>query len=145
MIRFLGSGILLADRLQSLARELGSGFQGRRSTFDTRQLVIILAALASVVAVVWVVSWKLSPPGRRLRCNQPRALFGALCRAHGLDRTSRRLLAQLARRHGMADRARLFLEPERFAPGALGPLRARAAEVRRLRDKLFAGLDAASE
>ncbi len=65
-------------------------------------------------------------------------VFRSLCKAHGLDRGSRRLLWQVARCQKLAHPACLFLEPNRFAAANLSPqLRQQAETLKRLETRLF--------
>jgi hypothetical protein len=120
-------------------RSMSSGFRGSRARFDSGDVVTGLLLLAGVALGVFVLSRLLSRQERQRAYNRPRALFRSLCKAHGLDRSSRQLLRQVARWQRLAQPARLFLEPNRFEPAALSPrLRAKGALLARLRDRIFA-------
>lgn len=135
MIELLTSGMLLARMswFENLSRQWGSG----NSRFGATHFVLLTLAVAGLAAIaVW--ARQVRSKGER-QYNNPRALFRALCRAHGLDHGSRRLLDQLARQQRLADPARLFLEPERFEPAHLGAtLKSQQARFATLRDRLFA-------
>ena len=119
-------------------RSMGSRLRGSRARFDTGDLLLGLLLLVAVLAGVLVLSRLVARQERHRRHNNPRSLFRGLCRAHGLDRPSRRLLAQLARSGRLAHPAVLFLEPHRFEAHALGPnLRAKQADLEALRDRIF--------
>lgn len=113
-------------------------FSGGNFRFGAfHMLVLVLIAVA--LAVVYWLAGRTGRPGREQRYDHPRALFRALCRAHGLDRASRRLLDQLARQQRLSDPARLFLEPERFEAVNLGAsLKPRRHQFVALRDHIFA-------
>ena len=135
MNELLSSGIVLARMswFENLSRQWGGG-NGR---FGATHIVLLTLAVAALAAIA-IGARRLRSNGER-QYNNPRALFRALCRAHGLDRASRRLLDQLARQQRLADPARLFLEPERFEPANLGAsLKSQQARFTSLRDRLFA-------
>ena len=95
---------------------------------------VVGALLIGIVAFVWVLSRKR--PKKRIYNH--RALFESLCRAHGLDRKSCRLLREVAQYHGLAHPARLFVERKWLFPFRLSPeLRARSAELTAIRRQLF--------
>lgn len=82
--------------------------------------------------VVWGIAWFVERRDRARTCDDPRALFGELCAAHGLDRSSRRLMIDLAGRQGIGDPARLFLRPDLFQGHGLDRALAGAARDERL-------------
>ncbi|OHB79296.1 MAG: hypothetical protein A2W31_15715 [Planctomycetes bacterium RBG_16_64_10] len=117
---------------------MGSRFQGDGARFDAQDVVTGLLILAVVVLAVIGSSQLLSRQDRQRVRNNPRELFRSLCRAHALDRSSRRLLWELARWQRLAQPACLFLEPNRFDAANLSPpLRQRHAEVKALCAKIF--------
>jgi hypothetical protein len=66
------------------------------------------------------------------------ALFRGLCEAHGLNRASRRLLAQVGRCCRVSPPARLFVEPQWLDSVNLsGALQTRAEEIGAMRARLF--------
>jgi hypothetical protein len=74
--------------------------------------------------------------------NSPAGLFYGLCRLHGLPRSGRQLLKQVALAQGLAVPARVFTEPQWLERGAaLGVFAARAAELAALRDRFFGADD----
>jgi len=94
-----------------------------------------LALLAMGVAIVVAIVKRndMSQP-----CDDPKKLFRELCRAHGLDFASRRLLYRLATAHQLAQPAEVFLTPAMFQADQLPPqLRAQAGQLQRLRQRLF--------
>ena len=130
-------GWLLAQSDDGRISELGQQFRQGGAGLDTTYLIVLIVALVATILVIGVFAHFL---GLReaIGLNRPRALFSELCKAHELDRTSRRLLRSLASWHRLAAPARLFVEPERFDAASLGqPLRVRQAELERLRDRLF--------
>jgi hypothetical protein len=130
---------LLANR-SSIFRDMGSGFREKRESFDPTDLLWWAFVAALVIAVFGVVASVLARQDKRRLYNSPRALFHALCKAHGLDRASRTLLMQMARAQKLPLPARLFLEPDRFEPAMLAPeMRTQREAIAALRKRLFAG------
>lgn len=128
--------IMLADGARW--ESMGSGFRGRSARLDRDDLISGVLLLVGVCVAIAMLKHMLDRHERRQGYNSPRALFRALCKAHGLDGASRRLLRQMANCQGLQHRSRLFLEPDRFDAGRLSPpLQARAEEVIALRDRLF--------
>lgn len=114
-------GLLASGENFDKFKQMGSELR-RRTTEGTGDDLALLAIVATVVPLFVVALYvlvKLQEKHENLK--SPKALFRELCRAHGLDRASRNLLAQLALRHDLTDPARLFLEPERFDMARLGP------------------------
>lgn len=128
---------LLAEtgRLQSLGR----GFRGDAAEIGLGDVLGIVALVAGLIFVMWLLSRLLARQEHKKPCNNPKKLFRELCKAHELDRTSCQLLHAIATHQRLTQPARLFLEPERFEPANLsGPLKARKKQVARLRERLFA-------
>jgi hypothetical protein len=129
-------GILLGD--QGRYVHMGQRFQPGGSAFESRDLLILGAVLAVVVAVVWLATRFFALRERRAH-HSPRRLFGQLCRAHGLAWTDRQLLRQMARRHRLSSPSLMFLDVSRFDVQQLGPAFAgRASQIAALRQRLFA-------
>lgn len=123
-------------------RSMGSGFRGARTRFDSGDVVTGLLILAGVIVGLFILSRLLSRQDRQRVCNSPRALFRSLCKAHSLDRRSRRLLSRVARWQRLAHPARLFLEPNRFDGSNLSPeLGPKRAALAGLRERIFADVD----
>lgn len=94
--------------------------------------ILCLLLLAAIVLVVVGSTSK----GKRLYDH--RALFESLCRAHQLDRKSRRLLCEVAEFHALSQPGRLFIERHWLFPMNLSPqLKSRSAELAALRRRLF--------
>lgn len=130
--------LLLADR-STIFRDMGSGFREKRESFDPTDLLWWLFVAVVVIAVFGVVARILANQDKHRLYNSPRALFRALCQAHGLDRTDRGLLKQIASSQRLSTPARLFLEPERFEPSMLvADLRSHREAILVLRNRLFA-------
>jgi hypothetical protein len=80
----------------------------------------------------------------RRRVFEPRSLFHALCKVHGLSKRDRRILERLAECHGIREQANLFLQPERFEPERLPiELRGEQEQVAGLKSRLFSSAAAA--
>jgi len=138
-----GPWALLAGQARYL--QMGRRFRRGGATMEPMQLAILLAVLAALVAIVWLVSRYWSWRTAR-RAHSPAALFAELCRAHGLNWSNRRLLLALARCHRLSDPNLLFVEPHRFdLANAGGPLGTRQSELSALRDRLFAASNNESE
>jgi hypothetical protein len=119
---------------------LSSAFRGRRARLEPSEVFRGAAVLLAVLVAAFAVTRLVMACRRHIRRN-PWWLFLALCRAHRLRWRQRWLLWQVAKHQRMEHPARLFLEPARFEPAGLGPgLRRRVAELRGVRDQVFAGL-----
>ncbi len=138
---------LLAERFVLLAGEGHFVHMGERfrqgSGIDFHQVVLLLALLAVVVGVIWLLSRHIQRK-EAAGYNQPRALFRELCRAHELDWSDRRLLLQVAHLQRITNPTWLFVQPELWNVDRLeGGLESQRARVAALRDKLFAPAPAA--
>ena len=128
-------GILLAQksRLEGLRR----GFEGRR--INSGDLLNGLLLVTAVTVLILLLTYLLNLQERRRNYSSPLRLFLALCKAHRLPWSERWLLWRVSRSQGLRDPARMFLEPERFAPAQLGPsFRLRAARLKHLYERLYA-------
>ncbi len=128
------------SRMDELARQMGGGFRGEPTAVNWSGLLIGMAAVTAVLLVWWMAARWL-PESSRRPVGGPWRLFFALCGAHGLEWTDRWLVWRLARRQRLDHPARLFVEPERWAPanlGWLGP--SRAERLAHVRERLFGGL-----
>ncbi len=115
---------------------MGRHFQ-RGAAWPAPQLVLLLVVIVLVAAGASALARYLSYR-ERASCESPKALFVELCRAHQLDRASRRLLWQFARSQQLAQPAQLFVEPDRFQLERLpAKWRKRPADLVALREKLF--------
>jgi len=123
----------------NLAESWGSRFRGSHAQLDSDDILMVLLIVAGAALAIWLLSRVPAVQNRVRRFNNPRQLFKQLCRAHELDRPSRRLLRRLARHHGMKQPALLFLEPERFRGRLDGKLVSERGNIQALRNRLFAG------
>jgi hypothetical protein len=128
--------VLLADF--GVVKNMGNRFHGKQAELGYADLFMGLAILAVMVAAAILLKRLTSNQERRRGYHNPRALLRELCRAHGLDRPSQRLLKRLAHEQHLAEPARLFVEAERFEPERLGRLSPSAEQFRQLRERLFA-------
>ncbi len=113
-------------------------FDNQRPSFGTHEIIMVVAVVALLLIATLI--WQLFTRRRQrdFSRNSTLRLFGELCRAHRLDRPSRRLLKRLAAARGLKNSTELFVEPEHFDMTSLPPaLKTSASELRQLRHKLF--------
>ncbi len=137
------ASLLLADRsaVDRLANRMADGFRGDRARTESGQLLTILIGMIVVVAVVWILSSWTDRRRRVAAYRSPRRLFWSLAKAHRLAWRDAWLLWRLARWHGLAAPARVFLNPEWFeVEGLSRSLERREARLESLRKRLFSGL-----
>ena len=117
---------------------LGDGLhrsRGRVELLDLWPLLVIFAVIATGIAVAayWFKQNDFSKA-----CDDPQKLFRQLCRAHSLDRRSRRILNKLAECFQLTSPADVFLTPTAFEASQLpGNLRNEEARIAELRQRLF--------
>lgn len=118
---------------------MGRNFRGEYAEFHANDLLGI-AILLTIVGGVTYFLWRvLAREQSDQPYHKPKRLFRELCDAHQLDTSTRALLRDLARAHGMSQPAMLFLERERFRTDRLNPSwRTRATELEALAARLFA-------
>ena len=123
---------LICDWHLSETALLANGvFHDRLAVFE-----VLAALVASAIAAWWGVNiWKRRQG--QLPHRHPQRLFAALCSAHRLDRNQRRVIAQLAEFHHVAQPSVLFMQPERFAPANLVGFNCNLQEVHQLDEHLF--------
>lgn len=117
---------------------IGDNFpdSGPRATWSQLRPYGVAAIVAAILAVIVVQLRKRNDMTEH--CDKPWKLFRELCRVHGLDRQSQRLLAKLAQARRFAQPAEVFVRPQAFMPESLPPgLKPRAAHFERLRQLLF--------
>jgi len=119
-------------------QRMGDGlYRGRGATEQGEWVLYLFAAvlLAIVGAIIYAHrrANELTQP-----CDDPGKLFQELCRAHQIDRRSKRLLKHLAECRALSQPAEVFVTPSAFEPGDLPlPLQAKASQLRELRQRLF--------
>ncbi len=120
--------------------DFGRNFREAETNFQWSNAALVVASIVAIgLAFSLVVRYLTWREGRRYR--HPQKLFWELCRAHGLDRASRKRLQRLANAHQLRDPARVFLEPERFNATLLGTsFNDDRAALEALRDLIFADL-----
>ncbi|NUQ61105.1 MAG: hypothetical protein HUU20_01365 [Pirellulales bacterium] len=102
------------------------------------QLLIWLLLAGAAIAVVCGGGYFGHRWHHHYRHQTHAALFQGLCDSQGLDRASRRLLAQVGRCHRLGQPARLFTEPQWLDPANLdGRFQTRAEEILALRTRIF--------
>jgi predicted negative regulator of RcsB-dependent stress response len=91
-----------------------------------------------VVVVVGVASYLAFNAMQKKQANSHSGLFNGLCRHHGLDSSSKKLLRSIAQHIQINHPARLFLEPGWLDLKQLGPeFQAQANALKSLRKQLF--------
>jgi hypothetical protein len=130
--------VLLASSSVARAAE---GEKARQATagvgWSFVTIALVVAALAMVAALGWLVRWYLIRR-KRVSKNDPRKLLHELCRAHDLSGRAERLLRKAAAAMGTPHPARFFLEPHllRQASQCKGLASSRRA-LQMLQEKLF--------
>jgi hypothetical protein len=121
-----------------LVAEIGDNFPDSGERLNWSDLWAYGIAVVIAAAVALIVMRVRARNDMTQRCDSPWKLFRELCQAHGLDRASQRLLAQVARARQFEQPAQIFLSPGAFEPAGLPPaLRERADHLLRLRGLLF--------
>jgi hypothetical protein len=98
------------------------------------EYTMVFFEVAALAGAAWLTLW-LIRRANDAGGNSPGRLFAHLCRAHGLDWSDRRLLLRLARSRGLADPARVFVEPRFLQATSVDS--APAARLTELRRRLF--------
>jgi hypothetical protein len=125
---------LLAVRQE---QDVWGRFDHQRPGIGTSELCVIAFV---VVMLAGSLAWQILKRRyqREFLYDSAAKLFSELCRAHQLDRASRRLLKQLAAARGLKNLTELFVEPNNFDAATLPPvLKSSAASLRQLRHRLF--------
>jgi hypothetical protein len=102
---------------------------------DKPVLAVVVFFTIALVAAAWIVH------KRRLasRGLSPYAIFLGLCRVHGLDKATRKLLRRFARRIKCLQPARLFVDPALLERAAAAGIPAKDVErLQSLSEELFA-------
>ena len=133
-------GIAYLTMLASTSRfrALGSGVRGRGAKIDSSQVVTMVVVAAVVVIGIALLSRHAARRDRRRAFTNPRSLFRALCKAHGIDRRGRRLLRQMVRWYRLEQPAQLFVNPKRYELSQLSPeLQKEGKAITALCEQLF--------
>jgi hypothetical protein len=113
-------------------------FDHGKATFGTTHLLIIVGIVVVLMLTTIVFRIRARRAARTFTPENPARLFREFCAAHGLKRSSRRLLQQLATARGLPNAMTLFIEPQHFDTKNLPPeLAESAAELQYLRLQLF--------
>lgn len=137
MIRSGLGSILTAEEIPCFP-VLGAASRYRASRADAGEVLVWLLIAVGAIAAVCVLLYAVNRMVHRWRYNSHPALFYGLCKVHGLDGNARNLLKQVARLHNLRWPGRLFIDPKWLDPANQGgSLRARAAELAALRERLF--------
>jgi hypothetical protein len=134
------TGIPAADMLlaQVSREDFGRGFRGATSQLSWTDLIPYVAAAILATIGISLYRWIKRRNDMTESCDDPSKLFRELCGVHKLDRPSRRMLWRLSEAWGLAQPAQIFLTPNAFDADRLPPaLRKQAAELQRLRERLF--------
>lgn len=105
---------------------------------DCSTLIIGAVVAAVIVGIAGGVWYALQRKRKQRNGFSHSALFDDLCRVHGLDRASRRLLKQVVQHCRLAQPGRVFVEPRWLDPATLSePLRSKPSELTALRERIF--------
>ena len=113
MTSWMSHMLLLAER--DVFRDLGSGFREKKETLSGMDLLLYFVLVAALFAAIGLIAWIVGRRDQHQLFNSPRALFRTLSRAHGLDKSSRRLLQQIAASCKLKQPAELFVSPQHLA------------------------------
>jgi hypothetical protein len=119
-------------------RSVWGRFDHERPSFDSTHWWLLLGCVVLFAGFAAAI-YRSSRQGKcEFEADSQVKLFRDLCRAHRLSSRNRRLLRRLASARGVAEPARLFIEPKHFEVAQLPEtLRASAEQIRRLRNRLF--------
>ncbi len=132
---FCHSAMLFA--VEGAYKHMGRRFRRGNSGAGTDDFLFMLMIVGAIVFAIWAGSQLFALWQRRQQAS-PGGLFRELCRAHGLNWRSRRLLRQLTRWHRLNNPASVFLEPKRFEANRLNSaLTQRRREIESLKNALF--------
>lgn len=119
-------------------RELGKGFHGIDAKENAVQTLIVGAIIVVICVGLLIIDRYARSKKLARSADDPNELFQDLCRIHRLNRSSRRLLKNLAAECELEVPAVLFVEPEQFSAAKLPPeWHQRSSELDDLRKRLF--------
>ncbi len=117
---------------------LGDGLHRSRGRVDLIEMLPYVIGVAVVVAIVFAVAKYIKYNDLSKPCDDPQKLFREISKAHGLDRSSQRVLRQLADALGYLQPAEVFITPSAFEANQLPEeLRDEEARICELRELLF--------
>jgi hypothetical protein len=120
------------------ARPVWGRFDHERPAFDSTHWWVLLGAAVLFTAFAVAIYRSSRRDTGEYDTDSQAKLFHELCRAHRLSFKSRRWLRRLASARGIAEPARLFIEPKHFEAEHLPEsMKSAEDEIRRLRDRLF--------
>jgi hypothetical protein len=129
--------IVLFARTRDL-RGISEGFNSRSFNDNAFEALIVTGVLVAICVMLLLIGRYARRYENLKSYDSPSELFRELCRAHGLDWRSRRLLRRLAATCELASPALIFVEPERFNVERLpSEWQAEADRIDRLRRMLF--------
>ena len=133
VLRSLGPLLAQSEGFQHMSKR----FQRGGAAFDWKEAAIaamlILGPIVLILVLATVQRWR-----SQRRRHSPQALFAELCRAHGLDRSDRRVLRRVARRLQLPQPSLLFLDAQLLdGGGANAETGARQEDLTRIRQRLF--------
>jgi hypothetical protein len=128
--------------LLAVKREgMGAGFRGENNHYDLTQMGIVIALLALIIAILYLIDRGIRHYNRTKMYNSPWELFRQLCRTHELARQECQQLKQLATHWRLAHPAVLFIEPEYYRADKLpSDWLERVPHIEHLHRKLFDAL-----
>jgi hypothetical protein len=119
-------------------RGFSEGFRSRSVEDNAFEVFLVVGGLVLLCVVLLVVGRYARRFENLKSYDSPPELFRELCRAHGLNWSSRRLLKRLAAEWELASRSQLFVEPERFDTARLpADWRGDKDHLETLRKRLF--------
>ena len=117
---------------------MGNRFRHGSDAGDSTTFIIFVSVLVTILVVALVAARIVAVRNAPGYFSQ-NGLFRELCRVHGLDWASRRLLMRLAHYQNLEDPARLFIEPARFQSEQLdGPLAEFRSQLQSIAGVIFA-------
>ncbi len=120
---------------------IASGFRQRQSEAHSTSMLVLLAVFGGIIIAFWVMVRWADRRERQEARSHPWRLFYQLGKAHRLSWREMWVLWRLARQQGLADPARIFLEPERLtATSAEGLANWQREVLESLPRRLFAEL-----
>ncbi|MBN2295755.1 MAG: hypothetical protein JXM70_25205 [Pirellulales bacterium] len=106
---------------------------------ETGEIFFWLVIFGVFIGIICVVSYAATQFTHKWKYNSHPSLFYSLCRIHDIDRSTRSMLKQVIRHHGMTQPARLFTEPQWLDPAKLGKaFEAKSQQILALRKRIFA-------
>jgi len=119
-------------------QRMGDGLYRSRGRVDLTEFLSCVLGLAAIAIVIAIVLKIRKRNDMTEHCDDPKKLFRELSLAHNLDRTSQKLLWQLAEALQLAQPAEVFLQPSYYHADRVPPeLFGKQAELQALQERLF--------